>query len=822
MAQRGITRSALLAQISCLPLPLLSSSVKAQALSSTMTSGINHGDLAVFGAVAGLAAFSAIATILLVKTRSRAESTERHLQQELSAARRDVDRCHALLAAEPQVLVAWRAGDDLPNIQGDIGLLLPQAGSPLRVLAFGTWLAPEPALAIEHAVMALRNEGTSFTMTLTTLAGRTVETSGRAIGGQAILRLREITGIRRELAETNIRQKMIAEESEALRALAAALPWPLWTRDANGRLGFVNAAYAKAVEARDASEAASRDLELVDASDRARMIPALKQNGRHHERLTVIAAGERRLSDVVIVQGEHGGAGIAVDISEAAAMRAELAQMAQAHRRMLDQLPTAVATFDARRQLTFYNDAYRRLWDLDRAFLDTRPDDSAVLDKLRAARRLPEEQDFRQWKAQLHESYRALEARNITWHLPDGRTLRVVTTPNPEGGVTYLYDDVSERLDLERRFDELIRVQTETLDNLGEAIAVFGSNGRLRLHNPPFAKLWHIDAEALGQRPHVETVERWCRALFDDEAAWNHLRGAITGIDNRASQTLRMERKDGSVLDCATIPLPDGATLVAFQDITDTVNVERALRERNEALEAAGQIKVDFVHNVSYELRSPLTTIIGFAHFLNDPSTGPLTEKQRDYLGYITASTNALLAIINNILDLATLDAGAMTLSLGPVDVRKAIDAAAEGIQDRLARSHLKLELDIDPRVGTFTADERRIVQILYNLLANAAGFSPENSTITLSARLNEGAVMLSVRDRGPGIAPDVQARMFDWFESHGSNTGHRGAGLGLSLVRSFVELHGGSVRVQSSPGDGTTVTCSFPLDHNAHRTAAE
>lgn len=822
MAHRGITRATLLSPIPCLMLPLLSSSVKAQSLSSTIIGGINHGDLAAFGVVAGLAAFSAIATILLVRTRNRSEATERRLQQELSAARRDIDRCHALLAAEPQVLVAWRAGDDLPHIQGDVSLLLPQAGSPLRVLAFGTWLAPEPALEIEHAVMALRNEGTSFTLTVTTLSGRTVETSGRAIGGQAILRLREITGIRRELAETNIRQKMITDESEALRSLAAALPWPLWTRDANGRLGYVNAAYAKAVEARDAAEATSRDLELIDASDRARMIPVLKQTGRHHDRLTVIAAGERRLSDVVVVRGDHGGAGIAVDISEAAAMRAELDQMAQAHRRMLDQLPTAVATFDARRQLTFYNDAYRRLWDLDRSFLDTRPDDSAVLDKLRAARRLPEEQDFRQWKAHLHESYRALEARNLTWHLPDGRTLRVATTPNPEGGVTYLYDDVSETLDLERRFDELIRVQGETLDNLGEAVAVFGSNGRLRLHNPAFARLWHLDAETINQRPHIEAVERHCRALFDDGAAWNKLRGAITGIDNRAAQTLRMERRDGSVLDCATIPLPDGATLVAFQDITDTVNVERALRERNEALEAAGQIKVDFVHNVSYELRSPLTTIIGFAHFLNDPSTGPLTEKQRDYLGYITASTNALLAIINNILDLATLDAGEMTLTLGPVDVRKAIDAAAEGIQDRLARAHLRLELDIDPRVGTFTADERRIVQILYNLLANAAGFSPENSTITLSARMAEGAVTLSVRDRGPGIAPEVQAKMFDWFESHGSSQGHRGAGLGLSLVRSFVELHGGSVRVQSSAGDGTTVTCSFPLDHNAHRTAAE
>ena len=125
------------------------------------------------------------------------------------------------------------------------------------------------------------------------------------------------------------------------------------------------------------------------------------------------------------------------------------------------------------------------------------------------------------------------------------------------------------------------------------------------------------------------------------------------------------------MVDCTTVPLPDGATLVTFHDVTDSVNVERALRERNEALEDADKIKIDFVHHVSYELRSPLTNIIGFVHLLGDPATGPLAEKQREYLDYITVSTNTLLALINNILDLATIDAGRMQLNLGPVDIRE-------------------------------------------------------------------------------------------------------------------------------------------------------
>jgi signal transduction histidine kinase len=407
------------------------------------------------------------------------------------------------------------------------------------------------------------------------------------------------------------------------------------------------------------------------------------------------------------------------------------------------------------------------------------------------------------------------------WHLPDGRALRTVTTPNPEGGVIYLFDDVTERLALERRYDALIRVQGETLDNLTEAVAVFGSDGRLRLYNPVFARMWRLTPDILSARPHIETISAWSQPLHGDDPIWNRLRATITAIDAREPMLGRLERLDGNVVNCATIPLPDGATLVTFQDVTDTVNVERALRERNEALETADRLKIDFVHHVSYELRSPLTNIIGFAHFLGDPATGPLTEKQREYLSYITVSTNALLAIINNILDLATIDAGAMTLNLGFVDIRNTMEAAAEGVQDRLVKNGIELELLAAPDIGGFVADERRVRQSLFNLLANAVGFSPAGESVTFAAQRLREAVLFSVTDRGPGIPAEVQDKVFDWFETHSLGSHHRGTGLGLSLVRSFVELHGGSVALESAVGRGTTVSCIFPLDRGAERTAA-
>ena len=203
-------------------------------------------------------------------------------------------------------------------------------------------------------------------------------------------------------------------------------------------------------------------------------------------------------------------------------------------------------------------------------------------------------------------------------------------------------------------------------------------------------------------------------------------------------------------------------------------------------------------------------------------STGPLTEKQAEYLDYVTKSTNALLALTNNILDLATIDAGAMKLELGPVNIEKAIAAAAEGIQDRLATDRIELKIDADPDIGSFIGDASRVVQVLYNLLANAVGFSPPDSVVTLSARRTEHTIVFAVTDRGPGIPPDVRGKVFDWFESHSNGSRHRGAGLGLPLVKSFVKLHGGEVDLKSIVGKGTTVTCEFPVDQVAHRNAAE
>ena len=776
---------------------------------------MNRGETAAVVLTFGVLLFAVVSAIMLVRTRVRGAFAESASRDQIMALRAERDRFQALLMSEPQILVSWAAADNEPDILGDT-TLVTSAEMPQRALAFGSWLEPDKAQAMERAVDALRADGEGFAMQLMTLAGRTIEADGRAIGGRAVLRLRDASGLKRELADLGARHEKLTGEMESLRTLVDALPSPIWARDIAGALTFVNPAYVRAVEAKDTADALTRSVELLTRVTRDEASRARAAGKTFTGRTPAIAAGARRSFDVLDVPTRQGSAGIGIDATEAEAMRSELNRLNDAHRRTLDQLATGVAIFTADQRLSFYNAAYRQLWDLDGGFLDQNPTDSAVLDRLRSSRKLPEEKDFREWKAALHEAYRAPEAAEHLWHLPDSRTIRVVTTPNPQGGITYLFEDVTERLDMVRRYDALIRVQGETLDNLAEAVAVFGSDGRLRLHNPAFIDMWRLEPLALAERPHIEAVISSCKRLYDDDALWRSLHATVTAIEGREVVKSRLELRNGSVADLITVPLPDGATLVAFLDVTDTINVERALRERNEALETADALKVDFVHHVSYELRSPLTNIIGFAHLMGEPSLGALSGKQREYLGYINTSTNALLAIINDILDLATIDAGAMKLNLGLVDIRTTMHAAAEGIRDRLIKDEIKLDIRSNSNIGSFPADERRVRQVLFNLLANAVGFSPPGATIVLAAERRPDAVVFTVTDNGPGIPPEVQDRVFNWFESHSQGGSHRGAGLGLSIVRSFVELHGGTVTLDSVVGQGTTVVCEFPLDQHA------
>ncbi|MBU2533645.1 MAG: HAMP domain-containing histidine kinase, partial [Alphaproteobacteria bacterium] len=254
-----------------------------------------------------------------------------------------------------------------------------------------------------------------------------------------------------------------------------------------------------------------------------------------------------------------------------------------------------------------------------------------------------------------------------------------------------------------------------------------------------------------------------------------------------------------------------GGTLITFADVTVSKSYERALIERNEALIAADKLKSQFISHVSYELRTPLTNIIGFSEMLAEPYSGTLTDRQRDYVGDIRESSQTLLAIINDILDLATIDAGALELKPKPTKIQPVIESALLGVKERAGRARLTLEIATSDDVDEIIADEDRLRQLLYNLLANAVGFSKPEDVVRLSCWLDSGDVVFSIEDQGVGIPKEDLERVFDRFESQSRGSKHRGAGLGLSIVKSLIDLHGGTMSLASEDGKGTKVTVRLP-----------
>jgi signal transduction histidine kinase len=737
----------------------------------------------------------------------------RELETELARTNAKLDRAALMLRSESQILISWDRPDAEPTIEGDFALI---ADSPLpsRVLGFGSWLEPAEAAKVEEATARLLTRGEAFAASAVSLRGRHLELDGRPVSGSAVMRIRDVSGERLQLAELRDQFAQAEAALDGLRRALEAADMPAWTRDGAARIVWCNVAYARAVDAPDDRAAIDRSGELFDPAVRREAAAAVRETGAWKRRASAVVGGERRTFEAAEARTAVGSAGVARDISEIAALKAEMERNEDDYSRMIDRLSTAVAIFDKSKRLTLYNAAYRQIWPLEPHFLDQGPSDGEILDRLRAKRQLPEQVDFPAWKAQQLSAYRAIEPSETVWHLPDGRALRVVTSPNPKGGVTYLYDDATQSYALASQVTALTHVQGETLDALKEGVAAFGADGRMKLFNPAFAELWRIDPAVLRARPHIDEIARACKPLCRKPESFDALTAMIVDLpDHRESRTARIERTDGLILDCAALPLPDGATLVTSLDVTAGVNVERALTERNQALIAAERLRNDFVNHVSYELRTPLTNIIGFTQLLAGGGVGPLNPKQLEYAGFITDSSHALLAIIDDILDLASIDAGALELRLEDVDVAEAMRAAAAGVQDRLTDAAIELRIVMTDGVGSLRADGRRVRQVLFNLLSNAINYSEAGQTVTLAAMRRGAEIVFKVSDRGRGIPPEMIDRVFDRFETFPNGSRHRGPGLGLSIVRAMVELHHGRVLIDTAPSEGTTVTCIFPLD---------
>ncbi|HWA61702.1 MAG TPA: ATP-binding protein [Caulobacteraceae bacterium] len=628
--------------------------------------------------------------------------------------------------------------------------------------------------------------------------GGGVSVEGRSAGAIAWLRLSAIAA-----SETGL------PTAARLAAFIDARRDPAWIAAGDGAPVWVNRAWLKAVGAETLEAAAgagkSFDTGLVSVAREA------AAGGERREVLRWInLASGRRAFRVTIQPLEGGGVGVwTEDVTEAEEAGDVLKRHIAAHDQTLNLIGDAVVVFSRDKRLSFCNGAFAELWGLEPAWLAEHPTHAELLDRLRLRRRLPETVDYGNFKsAELARYEQLAPSQQQIWRLPDERTLRVMSQPHPQGGLLMIFSDITPELRLKTQFNHQIQVQQATLDKLTDAVAVFGSDGRMKLHNEAFSRFWNIGEAQLADGFDFDAMVELCVPRLHDLQFWRDLKARITDPDPRARAPVEDElvTADRRIVAYQSRPLPDGATLIGFSDVTDTRRLEGALRDRESALAETERLKREFVGSVSYELRTPLTTIIGYSELLERGAEG-LSDRARSHVAAVRAAATQLARSINDVLDMAEIDAGELALDVEDIDVSHLMAETVARWSNEAEIARVTLSVDGEADAGLIRGDSRRLGQVLDHLVENGIRHTPPGGAVTLSAARALGEVRLQVSDTGRGIPFHVQAHIFDRFV--GQERG--GPGLGLALVKSLVELHGGWVALESEPGQGAAFTCHLP-----------
>lgn len=809
--------------LSAAPIALIAAS---PALAAPVISA-NMMATAPYAVALGAAGFGLVATMMAARWRREAEAASLTGAERLGEMRAALDEFETLLAGMPEVTILWKDTGLEPSVLGPVPTLIPGETRNAAVLDFRTWLDADAARELANRLTDLRIEGKVFETSITARDGRVIRCAGRLVGGTAVVRLRP-SGTTAQPPLSGNALTRLPSLTDA-QAILASLTVPAWMRDKDGIMVYANPAYLHFTRTLGLKSERGTAPDIFPAEAREDLLKALENAGD-----TIALEHGHALAgklDLVLFPLNGGSAGYfylplaGPKPVKSAPLEPDLGHLTT----VIDALATPIAVFDKDRHLSHFNSAYARFWGLDPDWLSTRPDERAILDKLRTMGALPAEPDYRSWRDKHLMSYALTVPRETPWYLPDGRSANVIAAPaTGTGGVIYVFEDMTERLALETRHNALIHVQRETLNALSEGVAVFGTNGRLRLHNPRLSEIWKLPMNTLGSYPHIDEVTRAAASAFpeDGETIWRDLKRRIIDLNPTRGDTKgRIKRHDGRLIDYAVVRLPDGQSMMTFMDVSESANYERVLKERNEALIAADRLKDTFVQNVSYELRSPLTNIIGFADLLASGEVGPLTDKQRAYTDYIRTSSANLGLLIDNILDLANVDAGIAQLHTETLDIGSLIEKAQAGLSAAFSGSEkpVNLVVDIAGDLPEFVADGTRIVQILYNLLSNAARFSDPGAQILLSVTTRgKDRIAFAVEDEGVGIPEDMRAAMFSRFEGQSVEGRQRGAGLGLAIVKTFANLHGGTVHIEAREPRGTRVTVIVPADASQASNAGE
>lgn len=635
-------------------------------------------------------------------------------------------------------------------------------------------------------------------------------------GGAALVWIFDFSESEDELSRLRHEAARAQNDFAALVGLIEAAPMPMWFRGPDTHLKLVNSAYVAAVDAPNAEKVVEEQVELVETIEGKSAAQIAEDVAAHNEPIerivTTTIDGQRRtmrVSDFPL--GREGVAGYAVDIEELEDLRRAFRAFRDAQRRMLDQLSLGVAQFDSKRRLVFVNQPFQRIFGLQTGVLSDRLEFEGVLNNAREQGRTPEVRDFPAWRADHAQWFTSGETQEEAWPLSDGTHLRIVAQPMPDGGLVLFAEDRTEQLALSAVRDTLLRTRTATFDSLFEALAVFAPDGTIQTWNRSFGPVWGIDGDLLDTHPTAEAMLEAIAPMLKRPQQAQQVGEVVRAATlDRKRKGGRVTLKDGRTLEFAGVPLPDGNGLLTALDITDSQKAEDALRERNQALEEADEVKTRFLANMSYEFRTPLTSISGFAELLESGVAGELTQQGQEYIAAIIEAVGRLAEQVENVLDLSQSEAGLLPLSKQRLALLPFVTSIVRERERAILDGGLSLNLSGGQGMGA-EADPRQLGRAIGLLVDNAIEATPKGGRILVELSMTDDKVRIIVADNGRGMTPEQLAAAADHSQGVRAGPPEKRRGLGIPLARQLVETHGGTLEIVSRKGQGTSATILLP-----------
>ncbi|GHU10865.1 two-component sensor histidine kinase [Alphaproteobacteria bacterium] len=671
----------------------------------------------------------------------------------------------------------------------------------------------------------LKKNGVPFNIAVSALANdKIIEIRGSkiALNGLETIILwgKDITEPFTEIQDLKNRTAAAEKTMEEFLEMLNVIPMPIWKRNSNLEITYCNKAYADALDS-PSEKIIAKNTPLIPGNLFGQG-HSLAENARKCNRMqvisqfTVIKGVRRKLSVHEVPTSRGNSVGFATDITSEENLSSSLDRIVTANYEVLENLSTAIAIFSENTRLVFFNGAYQKLMKLEQSWLHSKPTYAEILDERRNNRQLPEHADFQAFKkSQLALFTSITTPSQELMHLPNGNTLRTLVAPYPLGGLIFIFEDVTNSLALQRKNNTLLAVHKETIDHLQEGIAVYGSDNRMKIVNNSTIKIWDIkDKETSDLKGiHLSELLDIIKDSLDYGEDWKSFKeNSISNLTDRIAKTGKLTKKDNSVILFSYIPLPDGAHMLSYTNITDSCIVEKAIMERSQALKAAQQLRYEFVYGISTELKEPLNALIGFAELLMHQYYGVLNDKQLEYCKYILDSSNQLYQMTNNLLEMVSVDIESSKLDMSTFSIHETINEVIATVEKRTKEKNINIITCFEDISAKFTGDRKRIKQAIFNILINAIQFTPINGKIELRLVSDDNNMKIIIKDEAIGLHVNDDVEIFKKSHKKATIKYVESNTASMPLVRSLIELHGGSLGVKADPNGNTCVICSLPI----------